>query len=138
MKFYGLDISKRRVGVSIGHIYENNKIILPYKVIDSESFEKFIEKIRLTNKNIIFIIGLPNRRYENFVRVKHFTHKYRSILNPFYFQDEEFSTLSIENDFDKYSNKPNDDLAASVILENFFKNKTYEELMCLEKEQVLN
>ncbi len=55
------------------------------------------------------------------------------ILQPFCFQEEEFSTLTIENEFDKKNKKHNDDLAASVILENFLKNKSYAELENLQK-----
>lgn len=139
MELCGLDISKRRVGVSLAHVYFDhnnkyilNKIIIPYKVIDltanHHSFTQLIGELKKRYNNIRFIIGLPNRRYENFVKVKHFTHKYRDLLQPFVFQDEEFSTLIIENDMDKRLKKHNDDLAASVILENFLKNKNYEQL----------
>lgn len=128
IKVYGLDISKRKIGIAVAYLdleKNYNYVILPLRVISPEKFIDNIEELK--KDSFCFVIGLPSKKYENFIRVKHFTHKYRNLLTPFFFQNEDFSTMLVESQ-DK---KPNDDLAASVILENFFKKKTTEDIQTI-------
>jgi RNase H-fold protein (predicted Holliday junction resolvase) len=110
--FCGLDISKYRVGIATSC----NKVILPFKTIPTYHFSDEIIKIKKQYQFKAFIIGIPHPNYHNFAFIKHFTHKHRHLINPFIFQDEDYSTILSTN----ILKKKQDDVAACVILESFF------------------
>lgn len=134
IKIIGLDISRKRIGMSIGIYQNNNHIITPFNVLEEYSDFMVIETLKKLKKDYNpnnFVIGLPSKSYENAKFIKHFVHKYREYLKPFIYQNEDYTTfLSNLNNLDnnknkKYSEKKNDDLAASIILERFFNCEKY-------------
>jgi RNase H-fold protein (predicted Holliday junction resolvase) len=133
MSYIGLDISKKRIGISIGVINDNNKtIITPYKTIEnftnSQIIIKTINNLKKDYKPISFIIGLPSSKYDNYKFIKNFVHKYREYLKPFIFVNEDYSTFLVNTLYKDNLIKDNliklqDDLAASIILERYFSHK---------------
>lgn len=75
-------------------------------------------------KNPFFVIGLPdkNLHFINYKLIKDFTHKFRHLLSPFDFTNENYTTnLSYKfniNDHDKV-----DDIAASLFLKDYLIEK---------------
>lgn len=125
--YIGLDISKKRIGISIGYINDNNKsIITPYKTIENyynDLLVKTIKNLKRDYKPKSFIIGIPSSKYANYKFVKDFVHKYRDFLKPFIFVNEDYSTFLVTNAFKNHKDnllKLQDDLCASVILERYF------------------
>jgi RNase H-fold protein (predicted Holliday junction resolvase) len=134
IKIIGLDISKRRIGISIGIQQNNNNKIIPLKVIEEYSDFIVIETLKKLKKDYSpnnFVIGLPSKSYENAKFIKHFVHKYREYLKPFIYQNEDYTTFlsNLDNSNDNINNKKkyqpnrnlqNDHISASIILERFF------------------
>jgi RNase H-fold protein (predicted Holliday junction resolvase) len=126
MSYIGLDISKKRIGISIGYINNNKQtIITPYKTIEklnNQIIISIIEKLKRDYKPDNFIIGIPSSKYDNYKFIKNFVHKYREHLKPFIFINEDYSTFLVSNFCKNKDNllKLQDDLCASVILERYF------------------
>lgn len=117
--YIGLDISKKRIGISIGVINENNEpIVTPYKIFENNHLViNIIKDLKEKFKPKDFVIGLPSPVYENYKFIKTFVHKYREHLKPFTFINEDYSSFLVNsNNFET-----KDDLAAVIILERYFK-----------------
>ena len=126
--YIGLDISKNRIGVSVGYVSTNKvPIVTPYKLIENYLFKPYLVKELFTNlkKNFKinhFIIGLPSSKYENYKFIKNFVHKYRIYLKPFIFINEDYSSFSIEHVNNKniiFKHNQKDDFVSSIILEKY-------------------
>lgn len=115
--FCALDISKLRIGIALGY----PQLITPLKIIKCEDFKEELLKIKKQYKNVQFVIGLPHPRYNNFKFIKDFTHRYKELLKPFFFQEEDYSSILATDN----KNQVHDDIAACVILESFFLSTCY-------------
>jgi RNase H-fold protein (predicted Holliday junction resolvase) len=96
IKIIGLDISRKRIGMSIGIYQNNNHIITPFNVLEEYSDFMVIETLKKLKKDYSpnnFVIGLPSKSYENAKFIKHFVHKYREYLKPFIYQNEDYTTF---------------------------------------------
>lgn len=124
MNFCGIDISKKHIGFSI--YYHNTLICSPLCVIKNkdEIFIKKINDIKNFYKNPFFVIGLPekNLHFINYKFIKDFTHKFRNLLYPFDFMNENYTThLSYKFNIDDQDRM--DDIASSLFLKDYLIEK---------------
>ena len=140
MKYLGLDLGTKTLGVSISDI--NGKISLPLTTIryDNEEYNYLIselEKIVLENKVEKIVLGLPknmnNTIGERALKTLDFKEMIENNLNiEVHMQDERLSTVSsekflISNDISrKKRKKVIDKMASQVILQSFLDKKNNE------------
>lgn len=111
--FCGLDISKYKTGIALG----KENVILPFKIVATEVLIKEINTIKNVYGFLKFVIGIPNKKYNNFKFIKDFTHKYRNFLKPFFFQNEDYTSSFAKDE----KNIIHDDISACIILEDFLR-----------------
>ena len=140
MKYLGLDLGTKTLGISISDV--NGKISLPLTTIryDNENYDYLIDnlnKIVLENKIEKIVLGLPknmnNTIGERALKTLEFQKMIEERLNlEVYMQDERLSTVSserflINSDISRKKRKQViDKMASQIILQSFLDKINYE------------
>lgn len=122
-RLLAIDMSKKHLGLAISN--PELSLAFPYKTIIRTKFLQDMEALKqIIQKEQIFalIIGYPlNNMGEENPRtqsVKDFTlDLQKSIVIPYYFQDERFSTSAVQQQHINNKKKDNDDQAAAWFLQ---------------------
>jgi putative holliday junction resolvase len=123
MKYLGIDYGEAKVGLALGD--DETKIALPYKILTNTGWEKLFDDLRdvIKVENIkTIIIGLPvnlkSEKTPQTEKVKKFIDRLNIELDceviPF---DERLSSVEAQK---LRAGKRDDDIAAMLILQNYF------------------
>ncbi|MBA8666626.1 Holliday junction resolvase RuvX [Holosporaceae bacterium 'Namur'] len=132
-KLMALDVGGKKIGLATSHVSLN--VVTPYKIIIRKNLKADIDllKYEITENNIHgLVIGLPissgGEHTENTQKMVVFANKLSGIADtPITFYDERYSTKLADvmlRDLDmnrKERNQIDDQISASIILEDFLK-----------------
>ena len=137
MRFLGLDVGSKTVGLSISD--KTNQIACPYKTLfinegDFESCIPIIKDIVLENEITDFVLGLPKNMDNSLGFASERSLKFRDILSkhftlPIHLIDERLSTVEAErililsNHSRKKRKKNIDNVASAIILDTYLKER---------------
>ncbi|OED45691.1 hypothetical protein AB836_00435 [Rickettsiales bacterium (ex Bugula neritina AB1)] len=124
MNFIGVDISKNYIGFSVNIC--NTNICSPLCIIKNKKiiFMEKLKEIKEYYKDVFFVIGIPDKKIHeyNHIFIKNFTHRFRSLLQPFDFTNENYTTF-LSKSFNIDKKKRTDDIASSLFLKDYLLEK---------------